>query len=270
MPRASARRVPAPLSIFLLMSIVNLAAYRFVRIDAPAPASWQPLILARCRALELRGTILLAPEGINLFIAGQRSATEQLVDYLCGDPLFDGKFAGLTFKESLSATQPFRRMLVKLKREIITLHRNTIDPTGARAPAVDARTLETWLGRGHDEQGRPVVMLDTRNAFEVDLGTFEGAIDYRLAKFSDFPAALERERAALADKTVVSFCTGGIRCEKAALHMAALGVEHVYQLDGGILKYFEEVGGAHYRGACFVFDERTALKSTLEPADGAD
>jgi UPF0176 protein len=248
------------------MLIVNLAAYRFVPLDAIA--SWQPLIRSRCLALELRGTILLAPEGINLFVAGERPAADEFIRYLRGDPLFEGKFADLQFKESGSAAQPFQRMLVKLKREIITMHAPAIDPASQRAPAVDARTLSRWLARGHADEGRPVVMLDTRNAFEVDLGTFEGAIDYRLAKFSEFPAALAQQRPALAGKTVVSFCTGGIRCEKAALHMAALGMDHVYQLEGGILKYFEEVGGEHYRGTCFVFDERNALDPRLEPAAG--
>ena len=108
-------------------------------------------------------------------------------------------------------------------------------------------------------------MLDTRNAFEVDVGTFEHAVDYRIAKFSEFPSVIESHREQFEGKTVVSFCTGGIRCEKAAIHMKEVGIDHVYQLEGGILKYFEEVGGAHYRGECFVFDHRTALNPQLEP-----
>ncbi len=108
-------------------------------------------------------------------------------------------------------------------------------------------------------------MLDTRNAFEVDVGTFDNALDYRITKFSEFPEVIEQNRADLEGKTVVSFCTGGIRCEKAAIHMKEVGIEHVYQLEGGILKYFEEVGGAHYHGDCFVFDYRTALNPKLEP-----
>ena len=108
-------------------------------------------------------------------------------------------------------------------------------------------------------------MLDTRNAFEVDVGTFDNALDYRITKFSEFPEVIEQNRADLEGKTVVSFCTGGIRCEKAAIHMKEVGIDHVYQLEGGILKYFEEVGGAHYHGDCFVFDYRTALNPNLEP-----
>lgn len=247
------------------MRIVNLAAYRFVSIDAID--TWRECLASRCEALGLRGTILLAPEGINLFLAGTPEAARDFIAFLRGDPLFEGKFADLQFKESFSETQPFRRMLVKRKREIITMKKPAIKPELGRAPAVDAPTLKRWLDRGEDDEGRPVVMLDTRNAFEVDVGTFENAIDYRITKFSEFPSVVESHREALEGKTVVSFCTGGIRCEKAAIHMKEAGIEHVYQLEGGILKYFEEVGGAHYRGDCFVFDYRTALNPQLAPTE---
>jgi UPF0176 protein len=255
---SSTERCPHP-----IMSIVNLAAYHFVTLDAIT--DWRPLVSERCAALGLRGTILLAPEGINLFVAGTHDATREFTHYIRHDPLFEGKFAALQFKESLSPTQPFRRMLVKLKREIITMKRPAIRPELGRAPSVDAPTLKRWLDCGRDDEGRPVVMLDTRNAFEVDVGTFDNAVDYRIEKFSEFPHAIEAHRAELEGKTVVSFCTGGIRCEKAAIHMNEIGIEHVYQLEGGILKYFEEVGGAHYQGECFVFDYRTALNPQLEP-----
>ena len=246
------------------MSIVNLSAYKFVTIESGA--DWRPLIVDRCTALSLRGTILLAPEGINLFVAGEPEQIGTFMHYLRSDPLFEGKFADLEFKESVSETQPFGKMLVKLKREIITMKKPAIRPELGRAPSVGAATLKSWLDRGHDDEGRPVVMLDTRNAFEVDVGTFDQALDYRIAKFSEFPGVIEEHRADLEGKTVVSFCTGGIRCEKAAIHMKEVGIDHVYQLEGGILKYFEEVGGAHYHGECFVFDHRTALNAALEPA----
>jgi UPF0176 protein len=246
-----------------LMSIVNLSSYQFATIEDTA--AWRPFVTERCNALGLRGTVLLAPEGINLFVAGTRENTDAFIDYLRHDPLFEGKFANLQFKESLSDKQPFTRMLVKLKREIITMKKPAIRPELGRAPFVDAPTLKSWLDRGHDDEGRPVVMLDTRNAFEVDVGTFDHALDYRITKFSEFPEVIENNRADLEGKTVVSFCTGGIRCEKAAIHMKEVGIENVYQLEGGILKYFEEVGGAHYHGDCFVFDYRTALNPQLEP-----
>ena len=245
------------------MRIVNLAAYRFVTIDAID--LWRAQLSERCEALGLRGTILLAPEGINLFVAGTPEAAGAFVAFLRDDPLFEGKFADLSFKESFSETQPFRRMLVKRKREIITMKKPAIQPELGRAPSVDAPTLKRWLDEGRDDEGRPVVMLDTRNAFEVDVGTFEDAVDYRITKFSEFPSVVEAHREQFEGKTVVSFCTGGIRCEKAAIHMKEVGIDHVYQLEGGILKYFEEVGGAHYRGECFVFDYRTALNPQLEP-----
>ena len=248
-----------------MQQILNLAAYRFVTLEKTA--EWRPLLLERCHALDLRGTILLAPEGINLFVAGTPEAARAFIDYLCNDPLFEGRFAGLAFKESLSENRPFNRMLVRLKREIITMKKPAIRPEEGRAPSVAPRTLKEWLDRGHDDEGRPVVMLDTRNAFEVDVGTFDNTLDYRIHKFSEFPAAIDAHRADLEGKTVVSFCTGGIRCEKAAIHMKEVGIGHVYQLEGGILKYFEEVGGAHYHGDCFVFDQRTALNPQLEPTD---
>lgn len=249
----------------IIMSIVNLSGYLFVSLDQYA--QWREPITERCRALNLRGTILLAPEGINAFIAGPQDATDALIDYLRHDPLFEGKLTPLTFKVSLSAEQPFKRMLVKLKKEIITMRHPAIRPEAGRAPAVSPATLKTWLDQGYDDQGRPVVMLDTRNDFEVDVGTFDDAIDWRLEKFGDFPEAVEQHRATFEGKTVVSFCTGGIRCEKAAIHMAEKGIEHVYQLEGGILGYFEHVGQDHYHGACFVFDERTALTAALSPIE---
>ncbi|MBP0591686.1 sulfurtransferase [Paraburkholderia sp. LEh10] len=245
------------------MNILNLSSYQFATLDKIV--EWRPLVTARCNELGLRGTILLAPEGINLFIAGEIPQVRKFIDYIRRDPLFEGKFAELQFKESLSEKQPFRRMLVKLKREIITMKKPAIKPELGRAPSVDANTLKVWLDRGHDDEGRPVVMLDTRNAFEVDVGTFDNALDYRITKFSEFPDVIEQHRADLEGKTVVSFCTGGIRCEKAAIHMKEVGIENVYQLEGGILKYFEEVGGAHYKGECFVFDYRTALDPNLLP-----
>jgi len=131
---------------------------------------------------------------------------------------------------------------------------------------VDAATLARWLDAGCDDEGRPVVTLDTRNAFEVGHGRFRGAIDWQLSRFGEFPAAALARRAELEGKTVVSYCTGGIRCEKAALVLAEAGVANVLQLEGGILTYFETVGGRHYSGTCFVFDAREALDAALDPA----
>ncbi|HJV84325.1 MAG TPA: sulfurtransferase [Noviherbaspirillum sp.] len=239
---------------------VNIAAYKFVTFDDTA--EMRPQFRALCEELGLKGTILLSPEGINLFLAGLREPIDRFLAWLRADE----RFADIAVKESLSDRQPFTRMLVKLKREIITMKHPLIRPEEGRAPAVDAQTLKRWLDQGHDDDGKPVVMMDTRNAFEVDVGTFRNTIDYRIGKFSEFPEAVAHHKDELRGKTVVTFCTGGIRCEKAAIHMQNVGYESVYQLDGGILKYFEEVGGAHYTGECFVFDYRTALNPQLEPA----
>jgi len=238
---------------------LNISAYKFVPL--PDADALRDRLLARTSALQLKGTILLAEEGINLFLAGPAPAVQDFV----GQLRQDARFADLTPKESWSATQPFKKMLVKVKREIIRMDHPAIRPAQGRAPAVSPATLKRWLDTGVDDEGRPVVVLDTRNGFEVDEGTFEGAIDWRLGKFSDFPQALLAHRAELQDKTVVSFCTGGIRCEKAAIFMREHDLPNTYQLDGGILKYFEETGGAHYRGNCFVFDERRTVDARLDP-----
>lgn len=240
-----------------MQEILNIAAYKFVGID-DSPVLREDL-RARAQALDLMGTILLAPEGINLFLAGAADGIRAFLAHLRAD----ARFADLEAKESWSQAQPFRRMLVKLKREIIRMDHPAIQPAAGRAPGVDAPTLKRWLDQGHDDEGREIALLDTRNDFEVDEGSFDGAIDWRIAKFTEFPPALKAHRADFAGKTVVSFCTGGIRCEKAAILMREEGIEHVLQLEGGILKYFEQVGGAHYHGDCFVFDGRRALAPDL-------
>lgn len=246
----------------LAVSVVNISCYKFVALaDREA---LKADLATRCEDLGLKGTILLAPEGINAFLAGSREAIDRIVAHLHADP----RFADLVPKTSRSAEPPFHRMRVRLKREIITMKMPVIRPEAGRAPSVAAATLKQWLDRGCDDEGRPVVMLDTRNEYEVKAGTFDNAVDYQIGIFSEFPPQLAAHRDDYTGKTVVSFCTGGIRCEKAAIHMKAIGVEHVYQLEGGILRYFEEVGGAHYHGDCFVFDERETVSADLQPATG--
>ncbi len=249
-------------------SILNISVYKFVPL--PDADAVREVLLARANDLQLKGTILLAHEGINMFLAGPAEAVNSFMAQTKADP----RFADLAPKESWSAHQPFKKMLVKVKREIIRMDYPTIVPdfsrNDGRAPAVAAATVRRWLDTGVDDEGRPVVTLDTRNAFEVDHGTFDGAIDWRITKFSEFPAALQAHQAELEGKTVVSFCTGGIRCEKAAILMREVGVERVYQLEGGILKYFEETDGAHYHGDCFVFDERRTLGADLSQTTEAN
>ena len=237
---------------------VNIAAYHFVSLNDTE--ALRPQYQALCKELALKGTILLTPEGINLFLSGPRAAIDRFLAWLRSD----ARLADIAVKESYSVEQSHKRMLVKLKSEIITMRMPLIQPELGRAPEVQPATLKRWLDQGHDDGGKPVVMLDTRNAFEVDVGSFNHTIDYRIDKFSEFPDVIAQHQHELEGKTVVTFCTGGIRCEKAAIHMKNIGFDSVYQLDGGILKYFEEVGGAHYTGDCFVFDYRTALNPQLE------
>ncbi len=237
-----------------MASVSIVAAYRFV--DLPDAAALRESLFSSAQAAGLKGTVLLAEEGINLSLAGAHAALHGWMHALQADT----RFAGLDAKWHRADALPFRHLRVKLKREIIRMNQPTVRPAAARAPAVDATTLARWLAAGRCDEGRPVVMLDTRNAFEVDAGAFEGALDWRLGKFSDFPAALAAHAQQLAGKTVVSYCTGGIRCEKAALWAAQAGVPHLLQLDGGILRYFEAVPGApHWRGRCVVFDQREAV-----------
>ena len=242
-------------------SYVNIAAYKFITLDNLE--EMRPLYQAVCAEQRLKGTILLTPEGINMFLSGLRENIDAYLAWVRSD----ARLADLEVKESLSAEQSHKRMLVKIKQEIITMRMPLIKPELGRAPSVDAHTLKRWLDQGHDDDGNPVVMMETRNAFEVDVGTFNNTLDYRIDKFTEFPAVAAAHKDELQDKTVVTFCTGGIRCEKAAIHMKEIGYDSVYQLDGGILKYFEEVGGAHYNGDCFVFDYRTALNPQLQPTE---
>ena len=237
--------------------ILNISCYKFVAL--PDAQDLRQPCLDNALARQLKGTILIAEEGINFFLAGSHEDVRGFVDWLRTDT----RFADLAPKESWSDTQPFRKMLVKVKNEIIRMNHPSIRPAEGRAPAVTPETAKRWLDQGHDDQGRPVVTLDTRNQFEVDAGTFKNTINWGITKFTEFPDAVQAHLDELQDKTVISFCTGGIRCEKAAIYMRNAGLPHVYQLEGGILKYFEEVGNDHYDGGCFVFDERRAVGADL-------
>lgn len=238
--------------------ILNIAAYLFVSLDGLPELRTK--MMDECNSRQLKGTILLTGEGINMFLAGKEPQLRSFLEWLRIDP----RFKTLEAKDSWSDDQPFKKMLIKIKNEIIRMNHPTIRPGESRANFIAPKKLEEWLDRGTDDFGRPVVMIDTRNAFEVDYGTFENALHFNINKFTQFPEAIAAHKEALADKTLVSFCTGGIRCEKSGLYMREIGIEHSYQLEGGILKYFEEVGTAHYQGSCFVFDEREALEPTLD------
>lgn len=241
--------------------IRNIAAYHFVPVDQPQ--SLCDRLFAHAEALALRGTILVAGEGINLFLAGAPDAVDAFVAGLRADP----RFADIIVKASDSGSQPFGRLKAKVKPEIISFRMPDAAPVEGRAPAVSPEDLSRWIAQGADDSGRRLVLLDTRNREEFAHGTFAGAETLPIDNFTELPGAVLARREAWADATVVSFCTGGIRCEKAALWMRAQGMDNVLQLDGGILGYFEAVGGHGYDGACFVFDGRVALDPSLAPVD---
>ncbi|MBL8494560.1 MAG: hypothetical protein JNM37_09890 [Rhodocyclaceae bacterium] len=236
--------------------IANIAAYRFVTLDDRE--TLKSSLHAAAAERGLLGTVLLAPEGINLFLAGPEAGVRGFLDWLRSD----ARFAPIEAKWSWSDTVPFQRLRVRLKREIVTLRTPGLDPAATPAPYLPAEELKRWY-----DEGRDFLILDTRNEWEVQEGSFENAIDPHIARFGEFPRYLESIES-LKDKTIVTFCTGGIRCEKAAPLMKRAGFGHVYQLEGGILKYFEQVGGAHWRGNCVVFDDRGALRPDLSPASG--
>lgn len=232
---------------------VNIAAYKFVALSEPEQQRQRLRDLVE--RLQLRGTILLSPEGINLFLAGARPAVDEFLSVLRQE----AEFADLEVKESFSDHQPFNRMLIKVKSEIIAFGVEGVNPLLRTSPKLPAQELKKWL-----DEGRHVHLLDTRNDYEIEVGTFHNALPAGVDNFRDFPEAVRRLPESMKDEPIVMFCTGGIRCEKAGPFMEQAGFQQVYQLEGGILKYFEECGGAHYDGDCFVFDQRVALDPSLQ------
>jgi len=238
------------------MQIINIAAYKFAAL--PDLRGLRLRLKALCDNKGLKGTILLSVEGINLFVAGAREAIDSLLAELHAVP----GLADLQPKLSETDHQPFSRMLVRIKKEIIAFGVPGIDPTRHTSPKLAARELKQWL-----DEGRPVTLLDTRNDYEVRLGTFRNALPIGVDHFRDFPEAVARLPESMKNQPIVMFCTGGIRCEKAGPYMESQGFQQILQLDGGILKYFEECGGAHYDGECFVFDQRVGLDPSLQETD---
>ena len=232
--------------------IINISTYKFTPLgDLPA---LKERLLELSLKVGLKGTILLSPEGINIFVAGTRGQLDPVLTEIRTIP----GLADLKPKESESDRQPYNRMLVKIKKEIIAFGIEGIEPGRQTSPKLPARTLKQWL-----DEGRPVTLLDTRNDYEVRMGTFCGAVPAGIEHFREFPEAVRKLPDALKTQPIVMFCTGGIRCEKAGPFMEQAGFKNVHQLDGGILKYFEECGGAHYEGECFVFDRRVGVDPAL-------
>jgi UPF0176 protein len=237
---------------------LTAALYKFVSL--PNYKSLQTPILEACVTNNIKGTLLLAEEGINGTIAGLPQDIHNLLNFLRSDAIFESHFADLEHKESFASEHPFYRMKVKLKKEIVTLGVPGVSPTKKVGTYVKP---EDWNALISDPD---VILIDTRNDYEVDIGTFKGAIDPKTTTFREFPEYVAEHFDKTKHKKVAMFCTGGIRCEKASSYMIDQGFEEVYHLQGGILKYLETVPEAEsmWEGECFVFDQRVAVKHNLE------
>lgn len=224
------------------MLIHHIAGYKFISLTDTETLRFS--LLEQCRLLEIKGTILLSHEGMNVNLAGATAHIDAFLSFLRQDL----RFNNMRFRISHANHFPYKRLKVKIKKEIITIRQPKVDPVKTRAPAISPATFKQWL-----DEKRDITILDTRNDYEIEMGAFSNAINLHLQDFCEFPNSVKH---IARNKPVVMYCTGGIRCEKAALHLINEGFTDVYQLDGGILNYFESVGKAHYEGECYVFDER--------------
>jgi len=237
-------------------SVVNIAGYKFEPLENPIDLV--RMYQQKCDELKLKGTMLISKTGINFSLAGTKEATDAIISFLEEDD----RFLNIPLKVTYSETQPFRRMKVRLKKEIISLGRKDINPRELTGERISPQDLKNLLDNKED-----VLVLDTRNEYETRVGKFENAIDLNLDTFRDFPKAIESLPEEYKDKQIVMYCTGGIRCEKASAVMMKAGFADVKQLEGGVLDYFKETGGAYWEGDCFVFDERVALDTELNETD---
>ena len=230
-----------------------IAVYKFA--DLPDCAELQPQLEAFCRERTIRGTLILAPEGLNGTVAGSHQAIDELAHWLMHANIFKGRLRGAQTKFSFARNMPFLRLKVRLKPEIVTLRAPEADPSKTVGTYVQPKDWNQLIAR------QDVVVIDTRNDYEFAIGSFEGAIDPRTQKFTEFKRYVADNLDPARDKKIAMFCTGGIRCEKASAYMLAHGFEEVYHLDGGILNYLETVPAEHsrWRGECFVFDGRVSV-----------
>lgn len=235
------------------MSYTVAALYQFLNRDDYTLI--QPLLEQKCQALELKGTLLLAQEGINGTVAGSRTSIDALKTYL-----EELGFDNMEYKESVAEEIPFLRMKVKLRKEIVNFGVDNLDPVNGGGKRLSP---EQWNAVIQDPD---VVVIDTRNTYEYDIGTFKNAISPDTENFREFPRFVESQLDPDKNKKIAMFCTGGIRCEKASAYMLGQGFEEVYQLNGGILRYLEEVKPEEnlWQGDCFVFDGRVSVDSNIE------
>jgi len=231
---------------------LNIAGYKFITI--PDRNNLRQPFKHKCDSLELKGTILLSHEGINIFVAGLESNIITFRNWV----IEDERFNDISFKESTSDSQPFNRMNVRLKNEIISVGLPNFDRIDSEDGRIFPNELHQRLSNNED-----IVLLDTRNTYETRLGSFHNSIELGIKTFRAFPEAVANMDDSFKNKQIVMFCTGGVRCEKASVIMRDAGFTNIRQLEGGILGYFQEVGGDHWDGECFVFDKRVALKPDL-------
>ena len=241
-----------------LEKILNIAFYKFVELPRDQLPAWKEQIKHEANKIGVKGSIILSPEGVNAFLAAEKQLIDEFLDNLKSRWDF---FKEITIKESWSIEQPFKRVAIKIKPEIITMGRPDLVPSRFTGKRLEPKELLKWY-----EDKKDFVIVDTRNDYEIAQGTFKNAVDYNIETFKEFPEALQKHKQELKDKTVVMFCTGGIRCEKATALAMEYGIQDVYQLEGGILKYFEDTGGMYYRGDCFVFDGRGNVDGKLTSA----
>ena len=238
------------------MNIANITGYKFTPITDTKLL--QEKIINLSEENNLKGTVLISDKGINFSVAGLIENTSKFVKVIKKDK----QFSDIDIKTTFNEYQPFRKMLVRIKKEIISMGVDEINPYEFTGEKIKPFELNKKLDAGED-----VILLDTRNEYEVRLGTFENAIDLNLDSFRDFPTKINGLREQIGDKEIVMFCTGGVRCEKASALMLKSGFKNVKQLDGGVINYFKETGGAHWKGDCFVFDDRVALDKELNETD---
>ena len=238
------------------LDVLNIAGYKFEPLSDidSLVREFQSV----CDDLELKGSVYLSPNGINFSLAGSEEAIDQYLLFM----EHDRRFLDIPLKKTYSETQPFRRMKVRPKKEIISLGRDDINPRELTGEYVTPKELFAMYENNED-----VIVLDTRNEYETRVGLFENAVDLQLDTFRDFPDAIEQLPEEYKDKQIVMYCTGGIRCEKASAVMLKAGFSDVKQLEGGVLDYFKETGGKYWNGDCFVFDERVALDTDLNETE---
>ena len=227
--------------------MLNISGYRFVPLSDARDL--QSHYRELCLNLALKGTIIFSPEGVNIGLAGPAEKIRAFVAALTQD----SRFTGMIFKESWSDTAPYRRMFVKYKAMLVPSEEG-IDPNQMTGKRLDPLELKRWL-----DEKKEVILIDTRNDYEFEYGSFANAVNLNIEHFRDFGDAVEQLPQDYRDKPVVMFCTGGIRCEKATPIAMKRGFNNVYQLEGGILDYFKVCEGAHWQGGCCVFDERVNL-----------